>query len=390
MGRVHKTDTLRPPGVLPLSPAFRARRRDGAHATVITLVGELDMATKARLLDTVGRCLETGASTIVVDLSSLTFCDVSGLNALLAASRSTVAAGGSLRLVNPSRSVTRLINLTGTGGVLLPGRGSSGEQPHGSAPGSPGTGQLVISDRMAQVLRLLQLDDGYDTAARVAAKAAETLGVDGLTVSLATGGERAELMWCTDRAAGRFEDLQFTLGEGPGPEAVRTGAMVLIPDLAQVRADRWPALSMEAAGLDARAVFCFPMGIGAIRVGVLTVVRRLPGLLSDGQVRDAQVLAHALTGRALGSVVPDANGAVVPADTPDSLLHAVVHQATGMVSVQLAVPLAQALLRLRAHAYSSGRPLTDISRDVVARRLRLDHNGNGNGDDTPLPVPDKD
>ncbi|MFB7909893.1 STAS domain-containing protein [Kitasatospora sp. NPDC056076] len=354
------------------------------------LVGELDMDTKAQVLSAVGRCLDTGTRAIIVDLSSLTFCDVSGLNALLAAGRSTSAAGGSLRVVNPSRSVARLISLTGTGGVLLACRGSPGEPPHGSAPGSPGTGQLVISDGMAQVLRLLQLDDGYDTAAQVATRAAETLGVDGLTVSLATGGERAELMWCTDQAAGRFEDLQFTLGEGPGPEAVRTGAMVLVPDLTRIRPERWPALSIEATGLDARAVFCFPMGIGAIRVGVLTVVRRTAGPLTDGQVRDAQVLAHALTGRALGSVVPDPNGPAVPADTPDSLLQAVVHQATGMVSVQLAISLPQALLRLRAHAYSNGRPLTEISRDVVTRRLRLDHNGNDSGNGTPLPVPDKD
>ncbi|SEM62180.1 ANTAR domain-containing protein [Streptacidiphilus jiangxiensis] len=247
----------------------------------------------------------------------------------------------------------------------------------------------MISDGMAEVLRLLQLDVGFDAAAEVAARAAETLGVDGLTVSLATGGDRAELMWCTDQAAGRFEDVQLTLGEGPGPEAARTGAMVLVPDLAQVRPERWPALNGETSGLDVRAVFCFPMGIGAIRVGVLTVVRRTVGPLTDGQVGDAQVLAHALTGRALGSVVAGLDG-TVPADSADTLLHAVVHQATGMVSVQLDVPLSQALLRLRAHAYSSGRPLTDISRDVVARRLRLDHNGNDNGNGNPLPVSDKD
>lgn len=67
---------------------------------------------------------------------------------------------------------------------------------------------------MAEVLRLLQLDDGFDAAAEVAVRAAETLGVDGLTVSLATGCDQAELVWCNDEAAGQFEDLQFTLGQG--------------------------------------------------------------------------------------------------------------------------------------------------------------------------------
>ena len=42
-----------------------------------------------------------------------------------------------------------------------------------------------------------------------------------------------------------------------------------------------------------------------------------------------------------------------------------------MVSVQLGVGLAEALVRLRAHAYAGDRPLADVAADVVARRLRL-------------------
>lgn len=60
-------------------------------------------------------------------------------------------------------------------------------------------------------------------------------------------GTRTELLWCSEETALRFEELQLTLGEGPGPDAVRTGAMVWVPDLTQVRAGRWPALAVEAA-----------------------------------------------------------------------------------------------------------------------------------------------
>jgi AmiR/NasT family two-component response regulator len=48
-----------------------------------------------------------------------------------------------------------------------------------------------------------------------------------------------------------------------------------------------------------------------------------------------------------------------------------IHQATGMITVQAAVGLAEALLLLQAHAYSSERPLIDVAKDVVARRLRF-------------------
>jgi hypothetical protein len=184
-------------------------------------------------------------------------------------------------------------------------------------------------------------------------------------VSLVTSDDLTELWWCAQDTSRAFEDLQFALGEGPGTDAARTGAMVWVPDLA------------------VRAVFCFPMGIGAIRVGALTAVRHPPGPLTPAQADDALVLASALTARCLGRDSPHL-GVLDLNDPLCTLQHAVVHQATGMLSV----PLSQALLRLRAHAYSSGRTITVTSQDVVDRRLHL--NPNGNSDGTPAPVADKD
>ena len=51
-----------------------------------------------------------------------------------------------------------------------------------------------------------------------------------------------------------------------------------------------------------------------------------------------------------------------------------VHQATGMVSVQLGVSAAEALARMRAYAFVHNRLLIDVARDVVARRLRFSEN----------------
>jgi AmiR/NasT family two-component response regulator len=48
-----------------------------------------------------------------------------------------------------------------------------------------------------------------------------------------------------------------------------------------------------------------------------------------------------------------------------------VYQAQGMVMIQLQVGLTQAMSRLRAHAFAHDRPLGDVARDVVARRLVL-------------------
>jgi hypothetical protein len=46
-----------------------------------------------------------------------------------------------------------------------------------------------------------------------------------------------------------------------------------------------------------------------------------------------------------------------------------------MISIQLGVSLAEALLRLRAYAYETGQTVTDIAAEVVSRRLHFDDNG---------------
>jgi hypothetical protein len=46
-----------------------------------------------------------------------------------------------------------------------------------------------------------------------------------------------------------------------------------------------------------------------------------------------------------------------------------VHQATGMILVQLGISADEASLLLRAHAFSSGRSVKEVANDVVERRL---------------------
>jgi hypothetical protein len=49
-----------------------------------------------------------------------------------------------------------------------------------------------------------------------------------------------------------------------------------------------------------------------------------------------------------------------------------VHQATGMISVQINASLADALARLRAYAYSTTSSINNVATEVINRRLRFD------------------
>ncbi|WP_410599775.1 ANTAR domain-containing protein [Amycolatopsis sp. lyj-90] len=189
------------------------------------------------------------------------------------------------------------------------------------------------------------------------------LGVDGMTVSAATSGA-AELAWSSDEASARLDDEQFTFGEGPVIDALETGAPVLCSAL-EVTA-RWPGFTAAALTKDVHAVFAFPVMLGAISIGALMCHRRAAGSMDKAAVTAALALADSLTPALLTD----------PDDTTEEVwsqqLHrAEVHQAAGFVSVYLDVSLIEALSRLRAYALSQERPIVEVARDVVARRLRL-------------------
>jgi hypothetical protein len=101
----------------------------------------------------------------------------------------------------------------------------------------------------------------------------------------------------------------------------------------------------------------------------------VPGPLPGRQFGDLLILADAATVMLLGSEHGDAengDGAALDGQAPDLALHrAEIDQATGMLTVQLGVPVTQAFARLRAYAYSQDRRLADVAGDIVARRLRL-------------------
>jgi anti-sigma B factor antagonist len=87
-------------------------------AVVCRLAGDLDLACVARVRADFDRALATGAPVLVVDLAEVGFCDSSGLNLLLQARIDTEAAGVALRLAAPPPAVTRVLEITGAGGVF--------------------------------------------------------------------------------------------------------------------------------------------------------------------------------------------------------------------------------------------------------------------------------
>jgi hypothetical protein len=207
---------------------------------------------------------------------------------------------------------------------------------------------------------------------RLCTAASKLLDAAGVGLSIGTGGALDTSVLQTVCATDRGQDgeaLQFDLGEGPSYTAHRTGWPVQVPDLE--RDDTWPAFAEAAAGVGLRAVFAFPLRSGSIGLGAMTLYQHVAGELTSGQYADALVVSrfalNLFTSLQAGRP-PDELDQVFT----DSLSNSVeVHQASGVVSVQLGITVGAALAVLRAHAFAEGSTLAEVATQVVDRRLKL-------------------
>jgi GAF domain-containing protein len=209
------------------------------------------------------------------------------------------------------------------------------------------------------------------TVEHACSAAISATGVDSAAAAVMLSATPRETIYASDRLASDLEELTLTLGEGPGVDAA-AGSPILVADLtAPDCLARWPVFAPAAAQAGVRAVFALPMQVGAIRLGVMDLYRAQPGDLDDARLADALLLAD--TACALLLDAARADGTHLDGHGPElaSPTHPEVHQATGMIIVQLGVTAAVALTRLRAYAYAHERRLRDVAADVVARRLRF-------------------
>jgi hypothetical protein len=225
--------------------------------------------------------------------------------------------------------------------------------------------------------------------ARVCAVAVGEVGVSGAGVTVmgsvrdGLAGGRS-LIYASNDLGQLLEDLQLTTGEGPCLEAFGSGTPVLMGDLDR-DGDRWPAFTPEATAIGTAAVFSFPLHVGAARLGTMDLHRSAIGPLRATAVADALLLARAATELLLQHLAPATGSEPTDSGLTDSGLtdsgraapgwlsdvHAVVHQATGMISEAHRVPVTEALIRLRAQAFSRGIPISDVARAVLANDIDL-------------------
>jgi hypothetical protein len=228
-----------------------------------------------------------------------------------------------------------------------------------------------------QLLAAVDGRRGVDAADRLCEACVVLFDIDAAAISLIFDGANSGTLGSSSAAARTYDELQFTLGEGPCLESVARRSPILISDLSDPSESRWPLYCPAMLAHEIHGVFAMPVLVAGEHIGALDLFRIQPGRLAGDDLAGAVVAAE-IAGIPLIDLMADDLQAAV--NDPESnawvelhtLSRAEVSQATGMLVAQLGVEPAEALVRLRAHAYFTGRAATDVARDILDRRLKLE------------------
>ena len=226
------------------------------------------------------------------------------------------------------------------------------------------------SDQSSRLAVAFARETARSSTGRLCTACVEVLSVSGAGITI-MGGDEAGPICVSDPSFAALEDLQYTIGQGPCRDAFHLGVSVHVPRLDQDAGTRWPPFVSLARESGIGAVFAYPLIADGAKVGVLTLYQTAEGDLTRAQHDDSLALAEVLTETVLSLQDDAPPGTLAPGLDEAAEYRAEIHQASGMTAVQLSIPAAEALLRIRAHAFANDLTVAQTAADIVARRLRL-------------------
>ena len=198
------------------------------------------------------------------------------------------------------------------------------------------------------------------------------LALRGAAVSLMSDAGPVGVAAASDRHVKAVDELQFGTGVGPCHDAYSSRRPVLTSDLESDNAGRWPGYTSAALAAGVRAVFAFPLHVGAGALGVLDVYADNPGALDDKQLAMALTFAQIATEILVDGGLVSSDGALEPSLEGALSYRSEIYQAQGMLMVSLGVGPTEALARMRAYAFAHDQTLVDLGKEIIAGRDHLE------------------
>jgi GAF domain-containing protein len=227
--------------------------------------------------------------------------------------------------------------------------------------------------RWVDIVRLLRAKpEELSLGRHVADVAREILAGDHSSITLRQEN-RFVVLAATDGLAEHLDERQIVIGHGPIFSVFETGTPTVMADTnEELTRVRWPVFGPLLTESGIRSLLSFPLVSGAARIGAITSYRRTPLFPDPDTYASGLILATLATEIVLGI---QAGAAIDPMGfelDAVSKNNAVVQQAVGMTAEQLGISVADAAIRLRAHAFATDLPLAALARRVVNGETSLE------------------
>ena len=213
--------------------------------------------------------------------------------------------------------------------------------------------------------------DMVDLLAQLTTNCAQLLDLTSSGLLLADGRGVLHLVAASSERTHDLELFQLQREEGPCLDCYRSGAPVIVPDLAD-EVQRWPHFAAAARSAGFASVHALPMRLRETVLGTLGLFGDHPGRLAADDIELAQALVH------VASVAIINEKAATDRDTINGQLqHAltsriVLEQAKGVLAYVAKIDMEQAFAVLRRYARDNGEKLTEVAERIVALELPTD------------------
>ncbi len=316
---------------------------------VVTVVGEIDIATAALLRALVDEAIEVGAARVVVDMAGINFLDASGLSVLASAAKRLHTAGRRLEVRAVTARIYRLFAITGLVDEL-------GVEP-------PSVSERFLGG-VAGVAAVPFTRDVLDAALKLVVTMAQAVvsGADGVSITLPRRGQLGTVAASNDVVLEMDHD-QYDTGEGPCLDAATQGERFHIDSLREE--DRWPAFIPRARARGIESILSTPLVAADRPIGALNLYSRTVGAFAVHEKRWAdQFAAEAsvvVLSADLGGSEEDLNAQIQQA----LLSREVIALAQGVVMQRDGVSTTAAFVSLREVSRRTGQPLREVCEQVV-------------------------
>lgn len=200
---------------------------------------------------------------------------------------------------------------------------------------------------------------------RLASELVRETGIDGAGVAVFATESTRDLVYASDGVAEELDETQFTLGEGPCLDAFRFDSPELHADMAggEARA-RWPLFTAQVLALGAASVYAYPLGGAGTPFGVLELYGSSPVALAPSDDVTCRAYAHTIAHPVVSELAPAY--ALTWGSDVGVFRRGNVNIASGILATHHGISVEEAMVRLRARAFSRQCRITAVAQGVIA------------------------